>query len=128
MAIVKAGFFLVAALGSTFAVREVTTTYLGPRYFADPAGTGQAAAPGGGAQQATGQAAPASGGSAQPAPGGSPGITDLSQQEIDAELKRAQEAITTGQPPKPGKSGELEEYLPVKPLPADLAVGLPSDI
>jgi hypothetical protein len=47
-------------------------------------------------------------------------IEELSQEELDAEMARIEEAL--------GDTGELKEFIPSKPLAADLPVSLPSDI
>lgn len=47
-------------------------------------------------------------------------IEELSAEEIEAELKRAQELLNDPDAPK--------EFLQSKPLPADIAIDLPSDI
>jgi hypothetical protein len=47
-------------------------------------------------------------------------IDELSQEDIDAELERIEQAL--------GDDSEVTEFTPVKPLPADLPVALPSDI
>lgn len=47
-------------------------------------------------------------------------IHEMSQEEMDAELERVEEAL--------GDEDEVTEFTPAKPLPADLSVALPSDI
>jgi hypothetical protein len=49
-----------------------------------------------------------------------PAIEELSQEELDAEMERVEKAL--------GEVGELKEFIPTKPLAADLPVALPSDI
>lgn len=75
------------------------------------------------------QAAAAAAGSEQPAtPGSAPPSTEaepirqLSDEEIEAELRKAEAAV------QGGKGSEAAEAEASKPLPADLAVPLPSDI
>ena len=54
-----------------------------------------------------------------------PGVEQLSQEELDAEMRRMEEALDeTGL----GESDEVVEFIPTKPLSADLPVALPSDI
>jgi len=48
-------------------------------------------------------------------------IDELSEAEMAAELKRIEQAAA-------GNDSELEEFTPSKPLAADLAIALPSDI
>ena len=55
-----------------------------------------------------------------PAEGEQPGIEQLSQEELDAEMRRMEEAL--------GESDEVVEFVPTKPLAADLPIALPSDI
>jgi hypothetical protein len=47
-------------------------------------------------------------------------VEQLSQEEMDAEMERIEEAL--------GESDEVVEFIPTKPLAADLPVALPSDI
>jgi hypothetical protein len=54
------------------------------------------------------------------APADGPKIQELTQEELDAEMERVEQAL--------GKTGELKEFVPTKPLAADLPVALPSDI
>ena len=109
MAIVKAGLLIVAALGSTWVAREATGVLLGMPQPQTLMQSGQeqpaAGTPGG-------QATP------PPAP-----VPEMSREEMDAELRRAQAEISGG-----AKESELKEFRPTKPLPADLPVALPSDI
>ena len=49
-----------------------------------------------------------------------PVVEELSQEELDAEMERMEEALE--------QSGEVKEFIPQKPLAADLPVALPSDI
>ncbi len=54
-----------------------------------------------------------------------PGVEQLSQEELDAEMQRMEEALDeTGL----GESDEVVEFIPTKPLAADLPIALPSDI
>lgn len=47
-------------------------------------------------------------------------LEDLTQQELDAELKRVEDALDEGE--------ELKEFSPSKPLAADIPIEYPSDI
>jgi hypothetical protein len=49
-----------------------------------------------------------------------PGVEQLSQEELDAEMARMEAAL--------GESDEVKEFIPTKPLAADLPIALPSDI
>jgi hypothetical protein len=49
-----------------------------------------------------------------------PGVEQLSQEELDAEMARMDAAL--------GESDEVKEFIPTKPLAADLPIALPSDI
>ena len=54
-----------------------------------------------------------------------PEVEQLSQEELDGEMRRMEEALNeTGL----GESDEVVEFIPTKPLSADLPVALPSDI
>ena len=54
-----------------------------------------------------------------------PEVEQLSQEELDGEMRRMEEALNeTGL----GESDEVKEFIPTKPLSADLPVALPSDI
>lgn len=107
MQIFKVGLVMVAGLGSTWAARQVTDAWLGPP---GPAYLMQA--------PAAAPAAPAAGGAAAPAK-----PPELSREEMEAELRRAQ-AELAGKP----SADELQEFRPSRPLAADLAIALPSDI
>lgn len=107
MQVFKVGLVMVAGLGSTWAARQVTDAWLGPPV---PAYLMQA--------PAAAPAAPAAGNA--PAPAKPP---ELSREEMEAELRRAQ-AELAGKP----SADELQEFRPSKPLAADLAIALPSDI
>lgn len=109
MEILKVGIIVAAGLGSTWAARAVTGALGLP---------GPATA----LVQATGQAPPAGGG----APEGAPApvaVPDMSREEMEEELRRAQAEIAGG-----GKDPSVDEFRPSKPLPADLPIALPSDI
>jgi hypothetical protein len=93
---------MAAGLGSTWAARMTTDALLG-----SPAAISFA--------QSTGETA--AGGAAPPA------VPEMSREEMDAELKRAQAEISGK-----GNEAELREFRPTKPLPADLPIALPSDI
>ena len=49
-----------------------------------------------------------------------PAVEQLSQEELDAEMERMEQAL--------GDTEEPKEFIPTKPLAADLPVALPSDI
>jgi hypothetical protein len=103
--ILKVALVMAAGLGSTWAARVTTDTLLGA-----PAATSLV--------QAAQQPAPAGG---PPSP---PAVPEMSREEMEAELKRAQREISGG----PARDEELREFRPTRPLPADLAIALPSDI
>lgn len=104
MEILKIGLVIAAGLGSAYAARLVTDTWLGapPAQLAGQ----QAASP------ATGQAGDT------PSP-----VQEMSREQMEAELKRAQQELGTG-----AAEDELREFRPSKPLPADLPIALPSNI
>ncbi len=54
-----------------------------------------------------------------------PGIEQLSQEQLDAEMRRVEEALDES---GLGESDEVVEFIPTKPLAADLPIALPSDI
>ncbi|GIK34630.1 MAG: hypothetical protein AMXMBFR45_10900 [Gammaproteobacteria bacterium] len=107
MQVFKVGLVMAAGLGSTWAARQVTDAWLGP-----PGPQYLMQAP------AAEPAAPAAAGAAAPAK-----PPELSREEMEAELRRAQ-AELDGKP----TADELQEFRPSKPLAADLAIALPSDI
>ena len=47
-------------------------------------------------------------------------VEDLTQEELEAELKRVEEAL--------GDDEVLKEFVPTKPLAADIPIEFPSDI
>jgi hypothetical protein len=104
MDLVKVALVMAAGLGSTWAARVTTDALLGPP-------------PAAALVQATEARAPV-----QAAP--TPTVPEMSREEMDAELKRAQAEISGS----PARDGELREFRPSKPLPADLPIALPSDI
>ena len=57
--------------------------------------------------------------SAEP-PAGPMTVEELSQEELDAEMERIEQAL--------GDTDEIKEFIPTKPLAADLPFALPSDI
>jgi hypothetical protein len=102
MDILKIGLVIAAGLGSTWAARVSTDALLSPAMLT------QAEEPG----AATGTpSAPAA-------------IPEMSREEMEAELKRAQDGISGS----PVQDAGLREFRPTRPLPADLAIALPSDI
>jgi hypothetical protein len=54
-----------------------------------------------------------------------PEVEQLSQEELDAEMQRMEEALNES---GLGESDEIREFIPTKPLSADLPIALPSDI
>jgi hypothetical protein len=110
MDLFKVGVVVVAGLGSTWAAREITDAWLG-RASPSPAALVQTEPP------------------AEPAPpaaeggGGGPPIEEISREEMERELERARAEIA-GKPAR----GELEEFRPSRPLAADVAIALPSDM
>ncbi len=54
-----------------------------------------------------------------------PEVEQLSQEELDAEMRRMEEALNES---GLGESDEVVEFIPTKPLSADLPIALPSDI
>lgn len=107
MEIVKIALVMAAGLGSTWAARVTTDALLGgapAQTLVQAAEQGESGTPQG----------------AAPSP---PAIPAMSREEMDAELKRAQAEISGA-----GRDAELREFRPTKPLPADLAIALPSDI
>ena len=107
MEVFKVGLVIAVGLGSTWAARATTDALFGP-----PLQLMQAQEP---------EPAPVS----QPdaARGAPPAVPEMSREEMDAELRRAQAEIA-GQP----APGEIGEFRPSKPLPADLPIAMPSDI
>lgn len=110
MEFIKVGLVIAAGLGSTLAAKQVTDTFFGPP-VAQLAQAGQTQPP---------QAPEAANGAAsedKPSP-----VQDMSREEMEAELKRAQQELT-------GKGNDdVSEFRPSKPLPADLPIALPSNI
>lgn len=109
MDILKIGLVMAAGLGSTWAARVTTDAMLGA---APTQALVQTTAPNSSTQQSTGGA-----------PTSPAAIPEMTREEMDAELKRAQAEISGG-----GKDAELREFRPTRPLPADLPISLPSDI
>ena len=113
MTMFRIALIAAAALGVTWAaeqaVQRMAQAPAPVMAQADPAPAGQVAdtTPGG-----TGDAAPAE---PDPLPG-------LSSEEVEKELARI-EAEAAGE-----GANDLEEFTPTKPLAADLAIALPSDI
>ncbi len=58
-----------------------------------------------------------------PAPADPPRVGDMSREEMEAELRKAQDELA-GKPVEPGQ----KEFRASRPLPADLPIDLPSDI
>jgi len=105
--VLKLGLVMAAGLGSTWAARTATQAWLDvqpPARLAQAAGD-EASAP-----------APA-------AAGTPPVVPEMSREEMEAELKRAQAELGGRK-----DESELREFRPSRPLPADLPISLPSDI
>lgn len=98
-----------AALGVTWAAEQATQQLAGLQAQAVVV-----------AQAADGETAQSAAGAESDDSGD--GIRDLSAEEIERELDRI-EAAVAGE-----ELDELEEFTPTEPLPADLAIPLPSDI
>lgn len=105
MQILKVALIAAGGLGVTWAASQVTGSLLG--LDADRVRVAQAD---GGAKPDQGQAA------------GKTEIEQLSDEEIARELERIEAASGAANP------DELEEFKPSRPLAADLAIALPSDI
>jgi hypothetical protein len=104
--IAKASLFIMAGMGATWVVREATDGF------------------GGGPASRLVQAQE----STPPAAGGAQVVKEISREEMEEELRKAQGAIAAGEPGQGAKTDETREFRPTKPLPADLPVALPSDI
>ena len=104
--IAKASLFIFAGMGATWVVREATDGF------------------GGGSASQLVQAQQAT----PPSAGGAPAVKEISRQEMEEELRKAQAAIAARAGGQGEKSGETQEFRPTRPLPADLPVALPSDI
>jgi hypothetical protein len=117
MEILKVGLVIAAGLGSTWAARATTDALFGvatPQPLVQAAGEADPARAGGGTAPA------AAGAGAAPE---APAIPEMSREQMDEEFRKAQAELGAG-----GKSAEMGEFRPTKPLPADLAISLPSDI
>ena len=123
MKVFKVAAIAAGGLGLTWAAQQVTGPLLGldePGREVRVAQAGPDAAPGAPAEAAT-----AAGNGQSPEATADEATTDieqLSEEDIAEELARI-EAASTGQDPD-----ELEEFTPSRPLAADLAISLPSDI
>ena len=104
--VTKAAFFVIAGMGGTWVAYEATGIFSPPTAGSRLTQT---------REQTRGPAG-------APAPA-APVVRQLSKEEVEEELKKAQEAMSKG-----GTTEELKEFRPTKPLPADLPVALPSDI
>jgi hypothetical protein len=111
MEILKAGLVIAAALGSTWVAREATESVLGVTQAQALVQAAEPRQPPGGAT--TPPAAPQS---------SSPAVPQISEKEIEEELRRAKAEIS-GKP-----AGDMDEFRPTKPLSADIAIALPSDM
>ncbi len=115
MEFVKVALVAMAGLGSTWMARATTDALFGP-----PAVTTTAAALAQAAEEAPrGAATPAPAPTPTAAP---PDVPQLTPEEMAAELRRAQAELAG----KPG--GDPEEFRATRPLAADLAIALPSDM
>lgn len=116
----KVGLVMLLGLGSTWAARGLTDAWLGP-----PLPAGQLLQTSRG--DAAGVAASAVVDADVPAPVQAQAPADplpqLSREELEDELRRAR-AELAGQP----GAAELEEFRPSRPLAADVAIAMPSDI
>jgi hypothetical protein len=101
----KIGLVIAAGLGSTWAARVSTDALFDT---ASPAMLTQSEEPG----------------AAAGTPSPPPAIPEMSREEMEAELKRARDGISGS----PVQDAGLREFRPTRPLPADLAIALPSDI
>jgi len=115
MKVFKVAAIAAGGLGLTWAAQQVTGPLLGLDEAARDVRVAQAE-PDAEPQTAT---EPAGGAGESPA---TTDIEQLSEDDIAEELARI-EAASTGQDPD-----ELEEFTPSRPLAADLAISLPSDI
>jgi hypothetical protein len=107
MEVLKIALVIAAGLGSTLAAKQVTDALFGaPVVQLVQAQEEAPQSPGGGAA-----------GAEIPSP-----VQDMSREEMEAELKRAQRELA-------GKAeDDMREFRPSKPLPADLPIALPSNI
>ena len=113
MEILKVVLVMMAGLGSTWVARATTDALLGPS-------TASALV------QATAAQPDATPPAAGPTPGSSPGppvVPEMSREEMEAELERARAERGGAR-----NEGDLREFRPTRPLAADLAIALPSDI
>ena len=111
MEIIKVGLVMVVGLGSTWAARETSDSMFGPsraNLMQEPTET----------PEQTGPTQPAA-----ESESSAPAVPEMSREEMEEDLRRA-EAEIAGKP----SAKELEEFRPSKPLAADLAIALPSDI
>ncbi|MBW7931526.1 MAG: hypothetical protein H3C57_09550 [Gammaproteobacteria bacterium] len=111
----KVGLVMLLGLGSTWAARGLTDAWLGPPLPATQllqSSRGDAAA---------GAAADADAPVQAQAP--TDPVPQLSREELEEELRRARAELAG----KPG-AAELEEFRPSRPLAADVAIAMPSDI
>ena len=113
MEIVKVGLVIAAGLGSTWAAREATDLMFGSPQSQSLVQTTEQKPPAGSTTPPATSETPAE----------APKIPEISRQEMEDELKRAQAEIS-GKP----APGDNEEFRPSKPLAADVAISLPSDM
>ena len=115
MNLFRIGIFAFAAFGATWAAEQLVLS-ISPE--AEPVVVAQA-------EQASSPSAPESAPAAAEGAesgGASAQIEALSGEEIEQELARIEAAVSGAE------VDELEEFTPTKPLAADLAIALPSDI
>lgn len=113
MEILKVGLVVAAGLGSTWMAREATEALFGvprPQFLLQ-------------AEQPQQRSSARDGGAQGVQPAEASAVPELSREEMEAELRRAQEELGAR-----AKDDELREFRPTRPLPADLAIALPSDI
>jgi hypothetical protein len=113
MEILKVLLVMAAGLGSTWMAREATEAVFGvarPQFLTQ-------------AEQPPQGSAGRQGGAGDGRSGGAVAAPEPGRQKMEADLRRAQERLGMGV-----TSEELREFRPTRPLPADLAVELPSDI
>jgi hypothetical protein len=115
MELVKIGIVIAAGLGSTWAARQVTDVWLGPQQARTLAQAQPGSAP------ASPPESPAEAPAKAP-----PAVPEMSREEMEAELERARKQLAGERADDSG--GDVREFRPTRPLPADLAIALPSDI
>ena len=110
MEILKVALVVMVGFGSTWVARAATDVLLGVRAPATMRVHAE-------------NAQPAAGPAATEQPAARPVVPEMSREEMEAELRHAQAELGEKK-----STDDLREFRPTKPLPADLAVALPSDI